>query len=176
MTEQLHFQFSLPCIGEGNGNSLHCSCLENPRNGEAWWAAISGVTQSWTRLKRHSSSSSSSSSSVCIWAFPGSSAGKESTRNVGDPGWIPGSGRSAGEGIGNTQQYSWASLLAQMVKNPPAMWETWVRSLDWEGSLEKETATHCSVQAWRIPWTEDPGRVQSMGSQRVGHDCSLHFY
>ena len=62
-TERLHFDFSLSCIGEGNGNPLQCSCLENPRGGEAWWAAVSGVTQSWTRLKRLSSSSSSSSSS-----------------------------------------------------------------------------------------------------------------
>ena len=56
MTEQLHFRFSLSCIGEGNGNPLQCSCLENPRDGGAWWAAIYGVTQSWTRLKRLSSS------------------------------------------------------------------------------------------------------------------------
>ena len=57
-TERLHFHFSLSCIGEGNGNPLQCSCLENPRDGGAWWAAIYGVTQSWTRLKRLSSSSS----------------------------------------------------------------------------------------------------------------------
>ena len=59
MTERLPFQFSLSCIGEGNGNPLQCSCLENPRDGGAWWAAVYGVTQSWTRLKRPSSSSSS---------------------------------------------------------------------------------------------------------------------
>ena len=64
MTEQLHFHFSLWCIGEGNGNPLQCSCLENPRDGGAWWAAISGVAQSQTRLKWLSSSSRSSSS---IW-------------------------------------------------------------------------------------------------------------
>ena len=58
-TERLHFHFSLSCIGEGNGNPLQCSCLENPRNGGGWWAAIYGVTQSRTRLKRLSSSSSS---------------------------------------------------------------------------------------------------------------------
>ena len=57
-TEQLHFHFSLSCIGEGNGNPLQCSCLENPRNRGAWWAAVSGVAQSWTRLKCLSSSSS----------------------------------------------------------------------------------------------------------------------
>ena len=58
-TEWLHFHFSLSCIGEGNGNPLRCSCLENPRDGGAWWAAVFGVTQSRTRLKRLSSSSSS---------------------------------------------------------------------------------------------------------------------
>ena len=57
-TEWLHFQFSLSCIGEGNGNPIQCSCLENPRDGGAWWVAVSGVAQSWTRLKRLSSSSS----------------------------------------------------------------------------------------------------------------------
>ena len=57
-TERLHFHFSLSCIGEGNGNPPQCSCLENPRDGRAWWAAICGVAQSWTRLKRLSSSSS----------------------------------------------------------------------------------------------------------------------
>ena len=56
-TERLHFHFSLSCIGEGNGNPLQCSCLENPRDGGVWWAAISGIAQSWTRLKRLSSSS-----------------------------------------------------------------------------------------------------------------------
>ena len=60
-TEQLHFDFSLSCVGEGNGNPLQCSCLENPRDGGAWWAAVYGVAQSWTRLKRLSSCSSSSS-------------------------------------------------------------------------------------------------------------------
>ena len=65
---------------------------------------------------------------------------------------------------------STASLVAQMAKNPPAMRETWVQSLGWEDPLEKGTATHSSILAWRIPWTEEPGRLQSMGSQRVGHD------
>ena len=69
--------------------------------------------------------------------FPDSSVGKESACNAGDPSWIPGSGRSAGEGIGYPLQYSWASLVAQLVKNLPAMWETWVPSLGWEDPLEK---------------------------------------
>ena len=63
-----------------------------------------------------------------------------------------------------------ASLVAQRLKHLPAMRETWVRSLGWEDPLEKEKATHSSILAWRIPWTEEPGRLQSMGSQRVGHD------
>ena len=83
---------------------------------------------------------------------------------------IPGSGRYTGEEIGYPLQYSRASLMAQMVKNPPAVWETWVRSLGWEDSLEEGMATHSSVLPWRIPGTEEPGGLQSMGSQRVGHD------
>ena len=63
-----------------------------------------------------------------------------------------------------------ASLVAQMVKHLPAVRETWVRSLGWEDPLEKEMATHSSTLACKIPWTEEPGRLQSMGSQRVGHD------
>ena len=78
---------------------------------------------------------------------------------------ISGSGRPTGEGIGYTLQYSWTSLVAQLVKNRPAMWETWVQSLGCNDSLEKGMATHSSILAWRIPWT-----VLSMGSQRVRHD------
>ena len=66
---------------------------------------------------------------------------------------IPGSGRSTGEGTGYPLQYSWASLVTQWVKNLPAMWETWVRSLGWEDPLEKGKATHSIILAWRIPWT-----------------------
>ena len=78
---------------------------------------------------------------------------------------ISGLERSAGERIGYPLQYSWATLVAQLVKNPPAMWETWVQSLDWEDPLEKGKATHSSILAWRIPWI-----IWSMGSQRVRHD------
>ena len=60
----------------------------------------------------------------------------------------------------------WASLIAQSVKNLPAMQETWVQFLGWEDTLEKEKATNSSILAWKIPWTEDPGRLQSMGSQK----------
>ena len=69
---------------------------------------------------------------------------------------IPELERSAGEEMGYPLQYSWASLVAQLVKNPPAMWETWVQSLDWEDPLEKGKATPSSILAWRIPWTVYP--------------------
>ena len=100
-------------------------------------------------------------------------SGKESACNAGDPASIPGSGRSAGKGIGYPLQYSQASLVTQLVKNPPAMWETWIRSLGWEDPLEKGKATHSIILAWRIPWT-----IYSSWSCRVGHDwatfTSLH--
>ena len=85
--------------------------------------------------------------------LPDNSVGKESACNAGDPSSIPDLGRSAGEGIGYPLQYSLASLVAQLVKNSPPMQETWVRSLGWEDPPEKGTATHSSILAWRIPWT-----------------------
>ena len=96
-TEQLHFHFSLSRIGEGNGNPLQYSCLENPRDGGAWWAAVCGVAQSRTRLKRLSSRSS---------ILPTSSAVKNLPANAGDAGSVPESGRSPGGGNGNPLQYS----------------------------------------------------------------------
>ena len=105
--------FSLSCIGEGNGNPLQCSCMENPRDRGAWWAAVYGVTQSRTRLKQLSSSSSGS-----------------------------------------------------MIKNLPAVQETRVQPLGWEDPLEKGMAAHSSILAWQIPWIEEPGGLQSMGSQK----------
>ena len=84
---------------------------------------------------------------IRFFRFPDSSVGKESTCNAEDPGLIPGSGRSSGERIGYLLQYSWASFVAQLVKNLPAMWETWVWSLRWEDPLEKGQATHSSILA-----------------------------
>jgi len=104
MTEQLHFHFSLSCIGEGKGNPLQWSCLENPRDGGAWWAAVYEVAQSRTRLKRLSSSN------VIYTGFPNGS----------------------------------------MVK-------------------KKETVTHSSILAWEIPWTGEPGGLQSMAWQESKH-------
>ena len=85
---------------------------------------------------------------------------KKSTCNAGDTGSIPGLGRSPGERIGYPLQHSWATLVAQLVKNLPAMGETWVQSLGWEDPQEKGKVIHSSILTWRIPWT-----VQSMGSQ-----------
>ena len=89
--------------------------------------------------------------------FPGSSAGKGSACNAGGPSLISRSGRSPGEGIGYPFQYSWASLVAQTIKNLFAMQETWVRSLGWEDPLEEGMATHSRILAWRSPWTKEPG-------------------
>ena len=85
--------------------------------------------------------------------FLDSSVGKEFTCNAGDPGSIPGSGRSPGEGIGYPLEFSWTSLVAQLVKSLPAMQETWVGSLGWEDPLEKGKATYSSILAWSSPWT-----------------------
>ena len=90
---------------------------------------------------------------LCAVGFPDTLVGKESAENAGYPCSIPGTGRSAGEGIGYRLQYSWASLVAQLVKNPPVLQETGVRSLGWEDPLEKGKVTHSSILAWRIPWT-----------------------
>ena len=100
--------------------------------------------------------------------FPGGSAGKESACNAGDPSLIPGLGRSAGEGIGYPLQYSWAFFVAQLVKNPPAMWETWVRSLGWQSS----------ILAWRIPRTvhgvaKSQTRLNNFRFQSLQ---ALHYY
>ena len=100
------------------------------------------------------------------WGFPHRSVGKESACNAGDSGLIPGLGRSAGEGIDYPLQYSWSSLMARLLKNPPAMWETWVRSLGWEYPLEKGKAAHSGILAWRIPRT----------MQRVGHDWATSTF
>ena len=83
------------------------------------------------------------------FSFPGSSDGKESASIAGDLGSVPGLGRSPGGGHGNPLQYSWASLVAQMVKNPPAMWETWAQSQGWEDPLEEGMATDSSILGQR---------------------------
>ena len=102
--------------------------------------------------------------------FLGSSADKESSCNAGDPGSIPGAGRSTGEGIGYPLQCSWASLVVQMVKNPPAMrrpgFDPWVGKFPWR----RDRLPTPVFLPGESPWTEEPGGLQSMGSQRVRHD------
>ena len=103
-------------------------------------------------------------STQCL-GFSHASVGKESTCNAGEAGSIPGSGRSPEEGQAMTLQYSWASLVAPLVKNLPTMRETWVQSLGWEDPLEKGKATHSNKFR--------PGEFHqrcTMGLQRIGHD------
>ena len=108
--------------------------------------------------------------------FPGSSAGKKYVCNAGDPSSVPGSERSPGERIGNPLQYSWASLVAQSVKNPSVMRGTWVQSLAWEDPLEKVTATYSSILAWRIPWgCKDPG-FSALPSGSLGQELLNNWH
>ena len=112
---------------------------------------------------------------VCVYiyiGFPGSSVGKDSACNAGDPGSIPGLGKSPGEGIGYSLQYSLASLVAQTV-NLPTMRETWVQSLSWEDALEEGMATHSSILAWRI--IMDNGAWQAI-VHRVAKSCTRLSY
>ena len=140
--------FVIPPTGGSAGKESACNC----NAGDPGSIPVSGRDRRRDRLP-----------TPVFMGFPGGSDCKESTCNAGDSSSIPGSGRSPGEGISYPFQYSWASLVAQMVKSPPTMWETWVRSLGWKDPLEKGTATHSSILAWRIPCS-----VQFMGSQRVG--------
>ena len=118
--------------GEGNDNPLQCSCLDNPMDRGAWKSTVHGVKKNWTRLSKATKHTHLKKKKrwgakfIAKEHFPGSPAGKESACNAGDSGLIPGSRRSPGEGIGSALQYSWASLVAQPMKNLPAMWETWV--------------------------------------------------
>ena len=107
------------------------------------------------------------------WLSLHSSAGKESICNAGDSSSISELGRSAGKGLVYPLQYSWASLMAQMVKNPPPMQETWVPSLSWEDPI----ATHCIILAWRIPMDRGAWRATVLGvanSRRWLNDCAQH--
>ena len=124
-------------LGEGNGNPFQCSCLENPRDRGAWWAAVYGVTQNWTWLKRLSNR-----------------------------------GKLHGK-ITNTECLLW-SLIFIINTWSKLCWESTFPCNHWKlqmlNSMEEGMATHSSVLAWRIPWTEEPGGLQSMGSQGVGQD------
>ena len=120
-TERLHFHFSLSCIGEGNGNPLQCSCLENPRYGGAWWAAVPGVTQSWTRLKWLSSSRSRT-----VWV----SVSYKWTQNTPLSDWRPWSQDS--KRSGNTLLV-WCTVKSTSHRKPRTpSWLTSLASVPWE--------------------------------------------
>ena len=123
--------------GAGNGSPLWYSCLKNSMEMGLVGCSLWGHKELDTTER--------------LMGFPGSSADKESTCNSRDPGSIPGSGSSPGAGTSYPFPYSWASLVAQTVKNPPAMQETRVRSLGWKDPLDEGMATHSSILAWRIP-------------------------
>ena len=145
---RVHLDF----LGEGNGNPLQCSCLENPMDGGSWWAAVYGVARSWTRLSDFTftfhfhavEKEMATHSSVLAWRIPG----------TWEPGGLPSMGSHR---VG----HDWSGLAAAAAHL---------------GFLEKEMVTHSSILAWRIPWTEEPGDLQSMGSQRVGRDWATNTH
>ena len=194
MTEWLHFHFSLACIGEGNGNPLQCSCLENSRDGGALWAAICGVAQSRTQLKRLSSSSSSPTSRRRWWhptpvLLPGKSHGRRSLGGCSPWGREESDTTERlnwtdvliwGEGNGNPLQYpclenpmdggAWEAAVHGVAKSQARL-SDFPFTFHFH-ALEKEMAAHSSVLAWRIPGTGEPGGLLSMGSHGVRHDWS----
>ena len=165
---------------ERNGNTLQYSCPENPMDGGAWCRQLSMGSQ---RVGYNWSTSLHNEDEYLFTWLRGYSClifCEMSCLNLLSIFYVLG---------GNFLTDLWshyifcqpgkpASLVAQMVKRLPAMWETQVRSLSWDNPLEKEMATRSSILTWKIPWTEKPGRLQSMGSQRVGHDwvTSLSFF
>ena len=113
--------------------------------------------------------------------IPGGSDSKEPACKAVNPSSIPGLGRSAGEGTGYSLQYSWSPPVAQKVKNPPAMWETWFQSLGWEDPLEKGMAIHSSILAWRIPmdrgawWAYSPWGCKELDTTEQLSTQSMQF-
>ena len=184
-------------IGEGNGNPLQCSCLENPRGGRVWWADVYGVTQSRTRLKLLSSSSSNWFLSPVFYSFLYIGLklqyfgylmrrvdSLEKTLMLGGIGgkrrrgwqrmrWMDGITDSMDVSLSELRKLvmereAWHAAIHGVAKS-----RTWLSDFTFTvhfHALEKEMATHSSVLAWRIPWTEKPGRLQSMGSQRFRHN------
>ena len=168
MTERLHFHFSLSCTGEGNGNPLQCSCLENPRDGGAWCAAVYGVAQSRTRLKRRSSSSSSRGILRASLVAPEVNNPPADSGGVGGAGSIPASGRSPGGGHGNPPQYS-------CVENPMdrEVWRATVHGVTQSQTRLTQRRTH-----GHTVFTHHSGRWNSFpsGSEQGTDAHSCHFY
>ena len=128
-------------------------------DGGAWWATVHGVAKSQTRL------SNFTSLHFTVYRLLTHYLSKERIQSFLSHLLI-----ILFSSLLKNLEGGWASLMAQRVKHSPAMWETWVRSLGQENPLEKEMATHSSTHDWKIPWTEEPGRPQSTGVQRVGHN------
>ena len=148
-TEQLHFHFSLSCIGEGNGNPLQCSYLENPRNGGAWWAAVYGVAQSWLRLKQLMKRQNDR---ILKEELPGSVGAQYATGYQ----WRNNSRKNEGKRL-----WCWEGLGAGG-EGDNRGWDGWMASLTWW--------TWVWVNSGSWWWTGRPGMLQFMGLQRVGHD------
>ena len=150
----------------------------------AWWAVVHGVAKSRTRLSDFTftfyfhalEKEMAAHSSVLAWRIPGTGepGGLTSmgSHRVGHD-WSDLAAAAAVQIAASLREYF--SLVAQTVKHLPTMWETWVRSLGGEDPLKKETAPHPNTLAWKIPWMEEPGRLQSVGSQRVGDDWATSF-
>ena len=170
--------------GGGHGNWFQSSCLGNSMDRGAWW-----VAQSWTQLKRSSSSREKTRRWVYIlgfWVLWKMWWGRMKLHVEAHSGVVKSLSHvwlfetpwtlayQAPPSMGFSRE---AFQVAQTVKHLSTMRETGGRSLSWEDPLEKKMAIHFSTIAWKIPWTEEPGRLQSMGSQRVGHDWanSLHL-
>ena len=149
-TERLHFPFSLSCIGKGNGNPLQCSCLENPRDGGAWWAAVYGVAQSWTRLKRLSSSSSVESRKRYWWTY------LQDNRDANVENRLVG---TAGEGEGGTNWESSADIFIL----PPAKQRLVGSSLITQGA---EPSAPDDLEGWGGGWA---GRDTQEGGDICTH-------
>ena len=162
--------------GGRHGNPLQYSRLENPMYRGAWRVRVHRVKKSWTRLKQHSTRACTHGNSLKTCSlFPFLQLSLHNNRYCWYSAQFPQIFfyqlyATFAQLLSSGHAYFWAFLVAQTVKNLPAMWETQVRFQVWEDPLEMGMATHSNILAWRIPWTEEPGRLQSIGSQRVGHD------
>ena len=176
---------------EENGYPFQYSCMENLMDRGTWWAAVHRVAKSWA--ERLSNLERLCFSRVWLsllhWTevflifihvfidsgFTSNSAFKESACSAGDSSSIPLLGRFLREGIGYPLQYSWVSLVAQMVKNPPAVQKTWFQTLGWEGPLEMGTATYPSILSWRTAMDRGACQATVHGSQRVRYVYCIFF-
>ena len=167
MTERLHFHFSLSCIGEGNGNPLQCSCLENPRDGGAWWAAVYGVTQSWTWLKRLSSSSSKDVQELAMdreaWraAIHGVTKSQTWLSNRTELKVVHSGKKSTCQGRRHSSRGFdlWVGKIPGRRK-----WQSTPELLPGKSHGQRTLAGYSLIQL-----------IQSMGSQRVGHNWTFMY-